>query len=267
MRVDSEPAASTASLGASLTVQGLGVRYGARTVLESVDLSASAGSITAIIGPSGCGKSSFLSCLNRLTDYADACTVTGRVLIGGVDVADRSLDVLALRRRVGMIFQKPNPFPLSIRKNIAFPLKQHGMPEREIDAAVRAALEAVGLWTEVKDRLGSPALALSGGQQQRLCIARAVALEPHMLLLDEPCSALDPISTSVIEDLIRDLRRRLTVVVVTHNLGQARRLADRVALFWVKEGVGRLVEHEETERLFEAPRERITADYIAGRRG
>ena len=224
--------------------------------------------ITALVGPSGCGKTSFLSCLNRLADLVPSCSVSGAVFLDGKDIRAPDCDVMGLRRRVGMIFQKPNPFPLSVRKNLEFPLREHGLRDRAgLDRAVEAALRDVGLWDEVKDRLGAPALALSGGQQQRLCIARAIALEPDVLLMDEPCSALDPLSSGVVEDLVARLRRRYTVLIVTHNLAQARRLADQVAVFWAVDGVGRLVEHGDVQQIFDAPRDPLTAAYVRGLRG
>ena len=222
-----------------LWTERLTLRYGDKTALEDVSLSVVRGRITALIGPSGCGKTSFLNCLNRLTDLIPGCRVTGRVRIGGLDVFDPKTDVLTLRRRVGMIFQKPNPFPFSIRRNLEFPLREHGVRDRRrLEEKIETALRDVGLWDEVKDRLDRPALALSGGQQQRLCLARALVLGPEALLLDEPCSALDPISSGVVEDLIARLRDQFTLLVVTHNLAQARRIADYAALFWVQDGAG-----------------------------
>ena len=251
-----------------LRTESLSVNYGDKTALADVSLSAERGRITALIGPSGCGKTSFLNCLNRLTDLLPGCRVSGQVRIGDLDVFDPKSDVLTLRRRVGMIFQKPNPFPFSIRRNLEFPLREHGVRDRrQLAEKVETALRDVGLWDEVKDRLGSPALALSGGQQQRLCLARALALGPEMLLLDEPCSALDPISGGVVEDLIVRLRDRFTLLIVTHNLAQARRIADHVAVFWVHDDAGRLVECGPVRQVFEAPRQTVTADYVHGMRG
>jgi phosphate transport system ATP-binding protein len=251
-----------------LWTENLTLHYGKKPALEDVSLPVLRGTITALIGPSGCGKTSFLCCLNRLTDLIAGCTVTGKVRFGDLDIFDPQTDVLSLRRRVGMIFQKPNPFPFSIRRNLEFPLREHGVRDRTaLQQKVETALSDVGLWDEVKDRLDSPAQALSGGQQQRLCLARALALEPAVLLLDEPCSALDPISSGVVEDLIARLRGQFTLIVVTHNLAQARRIADHAALFWVQEGAGRLIEYGPTRQLFEAPQQRLTADYITGMRG
>jgi phosphate transport system ATP-binding protein len=251
-----------------LWTERLTLRYGDKTALEGVDLSIARGRITALIGPSGCGKTSLLHCLNRLTNLIPGCRVTGRVQVGEIDVLHPTTDVLTLRRRVGMIFQKPNPFPFSIRRNLEFPLREHGLRDRRrLGEKVEAVLRDVGLWDEVKDRLDRPAPALSGGQQQRLCLARALALGPEVLLLDEPCSALDPISGGVVEDLILRLRGHFTLVVVTHNLAQARRIADDAALFWVQDGAGRLVEQGPIRQLFEEPRQKLTADYISGMRG
>ena len=251
-----------------LRVDNLSVAYAGKPVLDSVSLDIHKGCITALIGPSGCGKTSFLSTLNRLTDLIPGCRVQGRILLDGADIRDAGLDVLALRRQVGMIFQKPNPFPLSIRRNIEMPLREHGMRERaRLDERVEHALRDVGLWDEVRDRLDAPALALSGGQQQRLCIARALALEPAVLLMDEPCSALDPISSAVVEELIQRLRHRYTVVIVTHNLAQARRVANYAAFFWMTERVGKLIEFGRCRSLFESPSHDLTAAYVSGAKG
>jgi phosphate transport system ATP-binding protein len=251
-----------------IQAEGLTVRYGTKTAFADVTLGIPPGRITALIGPSGCGKTSFLNCLNRLTDLIPGCRVSGRVRIGDLDVLGADTDVGAVRRRVGMIFQKPNPFPLSIRRNLEFPLREHGVRSRSRLAEItETVLRDVGLWDEVKDRLNSSAQALSGGQQQRLCFARALALQPEILLLDEPCSALDPISSGVIEDLIVRLRQRLTLLVVTHNLAQARRIADHVACFWVQDGAGRLIEYGPAQQVFESPQQGLTADYVNGMRG
>ena len=248
--------------------EGLGLYYGRQPAFLDLSLEVATGEITALIGPSGCGKSSFLACLNRLSDLLPRCRVEGKVTVGTTDVFDPSTDVVALRRRVGMIFQQPNPFPLSIRRNLELPLKEHGVRDRgERDAIIERALHDVGLWPEVRDRLETSALGLSGGQQQRLCLARALALEPEVMLLDEPCSALDPISSGVVEDLIASLRGRYTVIIVTHNLAQARRIADRVAFFWVRDGAGRLIEEGPANRVFSDPRDPLTAAYVRGARG
>ena len=242
--------------------------YGGQPAFEGVSMSINAGCITAIVGPSGCGKTSFLMCLNRLTDLMAGCRVSGRILFGSHDVRTPGTDLTTLRRRVGMVFQKPTPFPLSIRKNLALPLREQGIKDRERAAQMaEAALRDVGLWEEVKDRLEAPALALSGGQQQRLCIARALVLSPEVLLMDEPCSALDPLSSGVVEDLITRLRGRYTVVIVTHNLAQARRIADYAAFFWMQNGAGRLIESATAQQIFESPQDPLTAAYVSGMRG
>lgn len=251
-----------------IQTEKLSLAYGTQPAFDSVSLSINRGCITALVGPSGSGKTSFLTCLNRLTDLIPRCHVSGRVHLGELDVLSPKTDVLQLRRRVGMIFQKPNPFPLSIRKNLEFPLREHGMTDREhLDHLLLTTLQDVGLWAEVKDRLESPALALSGGQQQRLCMARALVLSPEVLLMDEPCSALDPLSSGVVEDLITSLRGRYTVVIVTHNLAQARRIADDVALFWVQHGTGQLIEQGSSKQIFDHPQHELTAAYINGIRG
>ena len=250
---------------ALVRVEGLAVAYGQRTVLDEVTLDIHRGCITALIGPSGCGKTSFLSTLNRLTDLIPEARVRGEIRMDGVNLLLPGTDVMALRRRIGMIFQRPNPFPISIRRNLELPLREHGVRDRRLLAEkIERALRDVGLWDEVYDRLDSSALALSGGQQQRLCIARAIALEPALLLMDEPCSALDPISSRVVEDLILRLRGRFTIVIVTHNLAQARRIANYAAFFWMTERVGNLVEFGHCVPLFEAPAHPLTAAYVSG---
>jgi phosphate transport system ATP-binding protein len=251
------------SSSALFRLQRVSLAYGNKPVLEDISLSVAEGAITALIGPSGSGKTSLLACLNRLTDLIPSCRVEGRISFRDQDLHAPDTDVLALRRRVGMIFQRPNPFPLSIRKNIELPLRDQGLRGRDrIHSRLQRALCDVGLWDEVKDRLDSPATSLSGGQQQRLCIARAMALEPEVLLLDEPCSALDPLSSARVENLVGGLRQRVSVVIVTHNLAQARRLADRVALLWAANGAGRLIEVGPTEQIFRHPRHELTAAYV-----
>ncbi|WP_407885391.1 phosphate ABC transporter ATP-binding protein [Scytonema sp. NUACC26] len=261
-----------------IQTENLTLQYGQKTAFANVNLSVNAGEILALVGPSGCGKTSFLSCLNRLTDMIPHCRVKGAIRIGSVEVLNAKTNafalgasctqLIALRRQVGMIFQKPNPFPLSIWKNMELPLREHGIRKREeIDTIIETSLQDVGLWDEVKDRLHTSALALSGGQQQRLCIARALGLQPEALLLDEPCSALDPISSGIVEDLITSLRQRYTLIIVTHNLAQAKRIADRVALFWVQDGVGQLIESGKVEQIFDAPQHPLTAAYVTGARG
>jgi phosphate transport system ATP-binding protein len=253
---------------AKMSAREVSVRYNGKSSVAGVSFDIPEQRITAIIGPSGCGKSTFLATLNRMTDLIPGCSITGHITLDDQDIRGSTIDPQALRCRVGMIFQRANPFPLSIRRNIEMPLKQHGIAHASDRAEVlEDVLQNVGLWREVKDRLDQPALALSGGQQQRLCIARALALKPTVLLMDEPCSALDPISSGVVEDLMTRLRETYTVVVVTHNLAQARRVADRVALFWTDNGVGRLIEQGTTQQMFEAPKNDITAAYIHGHRG
>lgn len=249
-------------------VEKLSLSYNGVPAFDDVSLDIYRGCVTALIGPSGCGKTSFLSCLNRLSDLIPGCEVEGRITLDGEDIRAPRTNVQILRRRVGMIFQKPNPFPLSIRRNLEMPLEEHGVRRRaELDERLWRALADVGLWEEVKDRLNKPALALSGGQQQRLCIARALALRPEVLLMDEPCSALDPLSSAVVEELIAGLRGRYTVVIVTHNLAQARRIANYAGFFWVKNRAGALIEFDLCHRIFEAPRHELTAAYVGGRRG
>ena len=251
-----------------IRIENLAVQYRGNPVLGGVSFDLQQGCITALIGPSGCGKTTFLSTLNRLTDLIPGCAVSGKIHFDGMDVRDPKVDVLALRRRIGMIFQKPNPFPLSIVRNLEMPLREHGVKNRaELDGRIETALRDVGLWEEVKDRLNSPALALSGGQQQRLCIARALVLQPTVLLMDEPCSALDPISSAVVEDLIQRLRYRYTVVIVTHNLAQARRIANYAAFFWMRDQVGTLIEFGRCRQIFDAPADELTSAYISGARG
>ena len=250
-----------------LTIDGLNVSYGKVPALRDVRLTVPRHQITAVVGPSGCGKSTFLSVLNRLTDLVPDCRVSGRVEFDGIDVLSRGCDLFALRRRVGMVFQKPNPFALSIRRNMELPLREHRVPATEIDGIIECSLRDVGLWDEVKDRLDKSALKLSGGQQQRLCLARALSLNPEVLLCDEPCSALDPLSGEIVEDLIRRLRERITVLIVTHNLAQARRLADNFAVFWQKNGAGTVIESGPATQVFEQPISEITAAYVAGSRG
>ncbi len=252
----------------AIALRDLSVSYAGDCALREVTLDIDQGGITALIGPSGCGKTSLLNALNRMTDLIPGCRVSGHAHIGGLDIRGNNVDLRALRRRVGMVFQRPQPFPFSIARNLDLPLREHGVraASERADRAERA-LRDVGLWTEVCDRLNGPALSLSGGQRQRLCIARAIALEPEILLMDEPCSALDPHASAVVEDLILSWRDRYTVVMVTHNLGQARRVADHVAMFWVDVGCGLLIEHGTAETVFESPRHSVTAAYVSGRHG
>lgn len=251
-----------------IEIERLSLHYGKKLAFQDVTLSINRGCITALVGPSGCGKTSFLTCLNRLTNLIAGCRVSGRITIDTLDVLAPDTNVIQLRRRIGMIFQKPNPFPFSIQKNLEFPLREHGFRDRDqIAIIIETGLRDVGLWDEVKDRLDSPALALSGGQQQRLCMARALVLAPEVLLMDEPCSALDPISSGVVEDLIMSLKGRYTVLIVTHNLAQARRIADFAALLWVQNGAGQLIEAGIAKQIFEDPRDPLTAAYVSGMRG
>lgn len=242
----------------------ISVRYGHNKVVESVCLKVPRNSVTAMIGPSGCGKSSMLYTVNRLCDLIPGCCVTGSVEFSWLDNEQMRKDAILLRRQVGMLFQRPNPFPFSIWKNLEFALKQHGIRAKgEVNERIESALQEVGLWDEVKDRLSVSAFALSGGQQQRLCLARALVLQPAVLLMDEPCSALDPISTQKIEDLILRLSRTRTILLVTHSLGQARRVASQVAMFWKLDGVGRLIECGSALDLFDQPRHDLTKSYLA----
>jgi phosphate transport system ATP-binding protein len=223
-----------------------------------------ANSITAIIGPSGCGKSTFLRCLNRMNDLIPGASVTGRLTFKGKNIYDPDVDVVALRKQIGMVFQKPNPFPMSIYDNVAYGPRIHGTRDRqELDSIVEHSLRQAALWDELKDRLRDSALSISGGQQQRLCIARCLAVEPEVILMDEPASALDPIATSKIEDLMRTLKEKYTIVIVTHNMQQAARVSDRTAFFLM----GELIEYDNTRKLFETPSHKRTEDYITGRFG
>ena len=251
-----------------LRLDDVAVSYNARLAVREATFDVSLGKITALIGPSGCGKSSLLQSMNRLTDLIPGARVDGQIHLGELDVLAPETDVPLLRRRVGMIFQKPNPFPTSIRSNLALPLREHGVRDRhKIEATIEESLREVALWQEVQDRLDSPAQALSGGQQQRLCIARALVLQPEVILLDEPCSALDPIASGVVEDLVSSLRGNFSVVIVTHNLAQARRIADDVVVLWACGGAGCLAEVGPTEQIFEDPQDSITRDYVRGYRG
>lgn len=254
--------------GPQLKVENLSVCYGEKRVLEQVDLKIEPCSVTALIGPSGCGKTTFLTSLNRMTDMIPGCRVEGSIKFGSQEILSPSLNTQELRKKMGMVFQRPNPFPLSIWKNLALPLKYHRIGSKsDREAMIEGVLREVGLWQEVKDRLHHSALALSGGQQQRLCIARALVLAPEILLFDEPCSALDPLSTETIEDLILSLRSRFTVVIVTHNLQQARRVADYAGVFWNIDGVGRVIERGTKKEIFDLPQHPKTAAYVASRTG
>lgn len=253
---------STAAQG-HIDIQDLSVSYGKRTVVEGVTLRIPRNSVTALIGPSGCGKSSLLYCINRLNDLVPGCSVEGSINFSWMDNKHLAKNSTQLRRQVGMLFQRPNPFPFSIRKNLEFALRQHGIKaQADINSRIESSLREVGLWDEVHDRLDSSAIALSGGQQQRLCLARALVLDPGVLLMDEPCSALDPISTQKIETLILSLAQRRTIILVTHSLSQARRVADQVAVFWKLEGVGKLIECGKARDVFDRPRHELTQTYL-----
>jgi phosphate transport system ATP-binding protein len=259
------PQALPRSQAAKIQVENLDFYYGTKRALEGISLAIPPNLVTAFIGPSGCGKSTFLRTLNRLNDTIPGTRVTGRVIVDGSDVYRPGVDVVDLRRRVGMVFQKSNPFPKSIFDNVAYGIRVNGLARtrQELRGRVEDSLRSAALWDEVKDRLEESALSLSGGQQQRLCIARALAVEPEIVLMDEPASALDPIATQRIEELIYRLKQRYTIVIVTHNMQQAARVSDFTAFFWL----GRLVEYDRTEQIFTAPREKLTEDYITGRFG
>ncbi len=248
-----------------IDVGHLNFYYGEKRALDGISLKMQANLVTAFIGPSGCGKSTFLRTLNRMNDIIPGTRVEGAVLIDGADIYASDVDVVQLRRRVGMVFQKSNPFPKSIFENVAYGLRVNGLTRSKAELAERVeeSLRAAAIWDEVKDRLLESALALSGGQQQRLCIARALAIRPEILLMDEPASALDPIATQRIEELIYDLKRQYTIVIVTHNMQQAARVSDHTAFFWL----GRIVEFDRTDKIFTAPAEKLTEDYVTGRCG
>lgn len=248
--------------GTRFLLQDLCCYYGEKIAVRNVNLTIPAAGVTAFIGPSGCGKSTILRCLNRMNDVIKDFALTGKVLLDGEDLYGDTQDPVAVRRRVGMVFQRPNPFPMSVFNNVAYGLRLHFRLSRaELELEVEKALRAVGLWDEVKDRLESSALRLSGGQQQRLCLARALAVKPEVMLFDEPTSALDPVSAARVEELIRELGTKMTVVTVTHNLSQAGRVADHTAFFFK----GELVEVGPTVALFTNPREKLTEDYLSGR--
>jgi len=259
-----ETEASPSLVTPAIQTEDLCLFYGETPALRNVSLSIPERQVTALIGPSGCGKSTLLRCFNRMNDLIPAVRVTGRCRIGGQDILDEGVDVIELRKRVGMVFQRSNPFPMSIRANMVYGLRLQGIRNRsEQDQIVEESLRAAALWDEVKDRLERNALELSGGQQQRLCIARAIAIRPRILLMDEPASALDPIATMRIEELILDLRRDYTIVIVTHNMQQATRISDQTAFLYL----GEVVEFDRTARIFTHPREQRTEDYVTGRFG
>ena len=259
------PAAAAGSPTTKIDVKGMDFYYGSNHVLHQIDVSILSNQVTALIGPSGCGKSTFIRSLNRMNDIVPGARVEGSVRIDGQDIYASSVDVADLRRKVGMVFQKSNPFPKSIFENVAYGLRINRMAasREELRGRVEASLKAAALWEEVRDRLHSSALSLSGGQQQRLCIARALAVEPEILLMDEPASALDPIATQRIEELIYQLKARYTIVIVTHNMQQAARVSDVTAFFWL----GKLIECGRTDKMFTAPSEKLTEDYVTGRFG
>jgi len=262
-----QPSASPAAAGTAVKVKvdHLNFFYGAKRALSDISIEMRTNVVTAFIGPSGCGKSTFLRTLNRMNDIVPGARVEGHVTIDGADIYAAGTDVVSLRRRVGMVFQKSNPFPKSIYENVAYGLRINGLfrDRRDLDEQVEQSLRAAALWEEVKDRLQDSALALSGGQQQRLCIARALAVRPEVLLMDEPASALDPIATQRIEELIYELKRQYTIVIVTHNMQQAARVSDVTAFFWL----GELVEFGPTDRIFTNPSKPLTEDYVTGRFG
>lgn len=248
-----------------ITCRNVNVFYGENHAIQNINLDIGSNEVIALIGPSGCGKSTFLRCLNRMNDSVDGCRVDGEIKIDGIDVYNKHLDVVPLRAQVGMVFQKPNPFPKSIYDNIAYGPKIHGLAasKAELDGIVESSLRKAGLWDEVKDRLDQPGTGLSGGQQQRLCIARTLSVEPEVILMDEPCSALDPIATAKIEQLIDELKERYTIAIVTHSMQQAARVSQRTAYFHL----GKLVEVGKTSDVFTNPKHPLTQDYITGRFG
>ena len=248
-----------------MTARDVDIFYGDKQAINNVTLDVGAGEIVAFVGPSGCGKSTFLRSFNRMNDTIEGCRLEGEVKIDGQDIYDRKIDVVSLRARVGMVFQKPNPFPKSIYENIAYGPRIHGLVDNkvELDEVVEQSLERAGLWTEVKDRLDQPGTGLSGGQQQRLCIARAIAVSPEVILMDEPCSALDPIATAKVEELMSELRQQYSIIIVTHSMQQAARISDRTAYFHL----GSLVEVGDTRQIFTQPKHGLTEDYITGRFG
>lgn len=248
----------------AVEVRNLDLYYGKHQALHGIRLDVPEKQVTAFIGPSGCGKSTLLRCINRMNDLVDTCRIAGSIRIHGQEIYEQRIDVIALRKRIGMVFQKPNPFPKSIYENVIYSLRIDGIRKRSVlDQTVERSLISAGLWEEVKDRLHTSALALSGGQQQRLCIARAIAAEPEVLLMDEPCSALDPIATNKIEQLMESLRKQVTIVIVTHNMHQAARVADVTAFFYL----GKLIEVGPTGKIFANPDVKQTEDYVTGRFG
>jgi len=258
-------ARQSAAVPNKMVARDVKVFYGAKQALKGINVDIQENKVLALIGPSGCGKSTFLRCLNRMNDTIENCRVEGLIALDGEDVYGKNIDAVQLRARVGMVFQKPNPFPKSIYDNIAYGPRIHGMAtgREELDEVVEKSLQRAGLWNEVKDRLREPGTGLSGGQQQRLCIARAIAVSPEVILMDEPCSALDPIATAHIEELIDELRENFTIVIVTHNMQQAARVSQKTAFFHL----GDMVECDDTEEIFTNPRDERTQGYITGRYG
>ncbi len=255
---------NTENFGMNISVKNANLWYGDFHALKDISAEIPARKVTAFIGPSGCGKSTFIKCFDRMNDLVEGCKITGEFRIGDRDIYDRNTDVNMLRKNVGMVFQKPNPFPMSIYDNIAYAPRTFGVrKKRELDEIVETSLRRASIWDEVKDRLGQSALGMSGGQQQRLCIARSLAASPKILLMDEPTSALDPISTGKIEELMEELKKDLTIVIVTHNMQQATRIADKTAFFLL----GELVEFDDTEKIFSSPQDKRTENYITGRFG
>jgi phosphate transport system ATP-binding protein len=246
-----------------MEVENLNLWYGEKQALKNISMQIPKNSVTALIGPSGCGKSTFIRCLNRMNDLIKTCRIEGKVSIEGKDIYEPDVDVVDLRKKVGMVFQKPNPFPMSIYDNVAYGPRIHGVNKKDLNGVVEEALRSAAIWEETSDRLKSPALSLSGGQQQRLCIARTLAVKPKIILFDEPTSALDPISTSRIEDLIMNLKKDYTIVIVTHNMQQAARISDYTGFFLM----GELIEFGRTRQIFHNPHEKSTEDYITGRFG
>lgn len=248
-----------------MKIRDLNVFYGDKQALYNINLDIQSHEVTALIGPSGCGKSTFIRCLNRMNDYVESCKVTGKVKLDGFDIYKENTDTILLRQKIGMVFQKPNPFPKSIYENVIYGPKIHRLvrTKSEMDALVEKTLKRVGLWEEVSDRLSAPGTSLSGGQQQRLCIARAIATKPEVILMDEPCSALDPIATARIEELIAELAEKFTIVIITHSMQQAERVSDHTAFFHL----GRIIESGATEQIFKNPMKEQTKDYIGGKFG
>ncbi|MFN8094911.1 MAG: phosphate ABC transporter ATP-binding protein PstB [Vicinamibacteria bacterium] len=267
LRIRTEVTAKAAAPGpspAEIVCRNVNLAYGENHVLHDISMEMEDRRVTALIGPSGCGKSTLLRCLNRMNDLIDNVRIWGEITVKGLDINAPTTDVIEVRRRVGMVFQKSNPFPKSIYENVVYGLRIAGINDKAtLDEACERSLRGAALWDEVKDRLGESGLGLSGGQMQRLCIARAIAVEPEIILMDEPCSALDPIATLKIEELIYQLKEKYTIVIVTHNLQQAARVSDKTAFFWL----GRLVEFGPTAEMFTAPKDKLTEDYITGRFG